>query len=87
MPSIQVRSNSGDRKRDETTVPSQALFMLNSPFVQRQALALAQTVLSKQHGDDDTRTREVYERVSADIPILGMSPGRRCSWPDTPPCG
>ena len=58
-------------KRDETTVPSQALFMLNSPFVQRQALALAQTVLSKQHGDDVTRTREVYERV------LGRHPNSR----------
>jgi hypothetical protein len=58
-------------QRDQTTVPSQALFMLNSPFVREQALVLADTVLSTTHGDDARRIREIYERV------LGRDPNPR----------
>ena len=40
--------------RDTTTVPAQALFLLNSAFVRKQALSLAERVL-KEPGDDDGR--------------------------------
>jgi hypothetical protein len=39
-------------KRDATTVPTQALFMLNSSFVRSQALALAETVPAGASGKD-----------------------------------
>jgi hypothetical protein len=58
-------------QRDQTTVPSQALFMLNSPFVRKQALVLADTVLLEKHENDATRIRQIYERV------LGRDPHPR----------
>ncbi len=45
--------------RDATTVPTQALFMLNSSFVREQALALAR-ILSEGDGDADASIRRVY---------------------------
>jgi cytochrome c553 len=45
--------------RDNTTVPSQALFLLNSAFVRRQALALAERVLAAD-GTDAGRVATVY---------------------------
>jgi hypothetical protein len=48
-------------KRDATTVPAQALFLLNSPFVRKQALALAESVL--QEVDDTARVQLVYRRT------------------------
>jgi hypothetical protein len=58
-------------KRDETTVPSQALFMLNSPFVRKQALLFADALLSNKSLDDAKRFREIYTRV------LGREPEPR----------
>jgi len=55
-------------QRDATTVPTQSLFMLNSPFVRRQALILAGNLLSPEYSSDDARIREAYERV------LGRAP-------------
>lgn len=49
-------------KRDETVVPAQALFMLNSPFVRDQSLALADDLLRNTLGDDK-RIVAAYERV------------------------
>jgi hypothetical protein len=49
--------------REETTVPSQALFMLNSPFVRNQAQALADELLSEKHVTQMQRIRQAYERV------------------------
>jgi hypothetical protein len=54
-------------RRDTTTVPTQALFVLNSPFVRRQALTLAERVLKAEKPDAD-RIATVY-RVA-----LGRSP-------------
>jgi hypothetical protein len=46
--------------RDATTVPSQALFLLNSPFVRKQALALAERVLKDAGASDGDRVRSAY---------------------------
>jgi hypothetical protein len=53
--------------RQVTTVPGQALYLLNSPFVRRQALALAAQVLSQEARDED-RIQVLYRLV------LGRSP-------------
>jgi hypothetical protein len=50
-------------KREETTVPSQALFMLNSPFVAGQSSQLAESLLQDKHVSEARRIRLAYERV------------------------
>jgi len=45
--------------RDATTVPTQALFLLNSPFVRQQALTFAERLL-KAEGTDADRVRAAY---------------------------
>jgi len=45
-------------RREETTVPSQALFMLNSPFVGNQALVLADELLAEKHLSQMQRIRQ-----------------------------
>ncbi len=50
-------------QRDATTVPAQALFMLNSPFVRRQSLILAERLLDGKSHSEAARIREVYQRV------------------------
>jgi hypothetical protein len=49
-------------QRDETTVPSQALFMLNSPFVQAQSVVLADRLLAAEKLTDTDRIQLAYER-------------------------
>ena len=46
--------------RDATTVPSQALFLLNSSFVRKQSLQLAERLLAEQTADDSERVRSGY---------------------------
>ncbi len=46
--------------RDTTTVPSQALFLLNSSFVRKQALAFAERVLKDKDATDSDRVRAAY---------------------------
>jgi uncharacterized membrane protein len=50
-------------QRDTTTVPSQALFMLNSPFVRQQSLKLADNLLTNRSESDSERIQQAYERV------------------------
>jgi mono/diheme cytochrome c family protein len=50
-------------QRDATTVATQALFMLNSPFVQEQSLYLADSLLAGSHQSDTTRIRRAYELI------------------------
>ncbi len=57
-------------QREETTVPTQALFLLNSPFVREQSLILANSLLAEKHGNDRARIRIAFERV------LGREPTR-----------
>jgi len=55
-------------QREETTVPTQALFMLNSPFVREQSLDLVNNLLAAGHANDAQRIRQVYERTLARDP-------------------
>ena len=56
-------------KRDTTTVPGQALFLLNSPFVRRNALALADRLVAAK-GDDADRVTTAYRLT------LGRAPSK-----------
>ncbi len=49
--------------RDNTTVPTQALYLLNSTFVRRQALALATKIARESSEDPQDFLQEVYELV------------------------
>jgi mono/diheme cytochrome c family protein len=53
--------------RETTTVPGQALYLLNAPFVQRQAHALAKRLLEGSRGDRE-RLEEAYRRVLGRVP-------------------
>jgi hypothetical protein len=48
--------------RDTTTVPTQALYLLNDPFVQKQALGLAKRVLA-QADSDPARIQLAYHLI------------------------
>ncbi|MBX3733070.1 MAG: PSD1 domain-containing protein [Verrucomicrobiae bacterium] len=47
-------------RRESTTTPSQALYLMNNPFVQSESVHLARRILATQ-GSDDSRVREVYK--------------------------
>jgi dipeptidyl-peptidase-4 len=49
--------------RNDTTVPAQALFMLNNPFVREQALHFAQSLLADNRATDAERLRSAYARA------------------------
>ena len=46
--------------RDTTTVATQALYLLNDPFVRRQSLALAERLLARSGSDDAGRIDWAY---------------------------
>jgi hypothetical protein len=51
-------------ERDATTVPTQALMMMNSPFVIRQSESLAKSILADERLDNDSaRIRQLYWRL------------------------
>ncbi len=50
-------------KRDATTVPSQALFLLNSDFVKQQAQQLTQSIFELPTADDVERVQTTYRRA------------------------
>ena len=50
-------------KRHVTTVPQQALFMMNSPFVAEQARALAASIAQQTHLSDEDRIQTAYRRI------------------------
>ncbi|MES2569574.1 MAG: PSD1 and planctomycete cytochrome C domain-containing protein [Verrucomicrobiota bacterium] len=50
-------------QRETTTVPTQALYLLNSAFVRKQSLALAAELLSDEERPEAERLREAYRRV------------------------
>jgi len=51
-------------KRNETTVPTQALYLMNSPFVSTQAIAMAQRVMNRTEKPIE-RIRLAYELAFA----------------------
>ena len=55
-------------QREETTVPTQALFLLNSPFVRDQSLYLASDLLRDKRATDSQRIRAAFERIVARDP-------------------
>lgn len=57
--------------RDATTVPGQALFLLNSAFMQRQALAFAERLLADNNESVNSRIDRAYRLV------LGRSPSEK----------
>ena len=57
--------------REATTVPSQSLFLLNSSFVQRQSLALAEQLLGGADSTDPQRVVVAYRRVLGRAPTKG----------------
>jgi hypothetical protein len=54
-------------KRNGTTVPTQALYLMNSPFVMAQARLTAQRLLAEA-GDDTTRLTLLYRRALGGLP-------------------
>ncbi|RBP40593.1 cytochrome c [Roseimicrobium gellanilyticum] len=48
-------------QREATTVPTQALYLLNSTFVRQQALVLAEQVVAESGRSDVEALREVYQ--------------------------
>lgn len=54
--------------RDTTTVPQQALYLLNDPFVRKQSLALAEQTLRVPEIDDKARVERIYRLAFARFP-------------------
>ncbi len=54
--------------RDTTTVPGQALFLLNSVFVRKQALSFAERVLKDKDATDADRVRTAYRLSLGRLP-------------------
>jgi hypothetical protein len=55
-------------RRDVTTVPGQALYLLNSSFVRRQSLALAGRLLADKSATDAGRVRRAYRLTLGRVP-------------------
>ena len=55
-------------QREVTTVPTQALFMMNSPFVIEQATHFAKRVLAEEQADDAARVDFAYRLALARSP-------------------
>lgn len=58
-------------QRDATTVPGQALFLLNSSFVRRQSLSLAEELLAKHDRRTARRIQQAYRLT------LGRAPSKQ----------
>jgi hypothetical protein len=58
-------------QRDSTTVPTQALYLLNSAFVRRQSLALADRLLAEPDSRPASHIRQAY------LLILGRTPTKK----------
>lgn len=55
--------------RESTTVPPQALYLLNDPFVRKQSIAIAETVLQPEQSTDE-RVEAAYRLVLGRAPSL-----------------
>ncbi len=79
--------------RENTTVPSQALFLMNSAFIRQRAFALAQHLLQSKEGDEarlKAAYAQVFGRPPADLEsrralafLLDYENAARSSWSDT----
>lgn len=52
--------NAHSERRTTTTTPLQKLFVLNSPFMVRQATAFAERLLATETGNDEARIHQAY---------------------------
>ena len=68
-------------ERPNTTGASQALFMLNSPFVVRQAEALADRLLDASPSDDE-RVNQAYMLIFGRAPTAAHAPRPSSSSPN-----
>jgi hypothetical protein len=60
-----------------TITPTQALYLLNSPFVHAQSAALARRLL-REHADDDSRLRWVWEATTGrEVPAEELAAARQ----------
>ncbi|HAB14245.1 MAG TPA: hypothetical protein DCE47_21385 [Planctomycetaceae bacterium] len=59
--------NQSVASRQPTTTPTQALYLMNSPFVHAQAEGLAKRLLSS-HRDNETRVRVAFELAHGRLP-------------------
>ena len=66
-------------QRETTTVPTQALFLLNSAFVRQQSLALAESLLAKSQATDLDRIGRHMSWCSAERPHPRRSSVRAAS--------
>ena len=55
-------------RRETTTVPTQSLYMLNDPFVRRQALAFAERIVQSEGLNDYERVNLAYRLAFGRIP-------------------
>ena len=62
-------------KRGATTVATQALFMMNSPFLTEQARSLAQRLLQDEPQDNERSTASIWRRCR-DSPTAQNATGR-----------
>ena len=54
--------NTSTSQRDTSNVPAQALFLMNSPFIKKQAAALAKRVVADS-SEDDARVGQLYQWI------------------------
>ncbi len=54
-------------QREETTVPAQALYLMNSPFIVEQAKATASRLLARNAADDSDRVDQAYRLFYARV--------------------
>ncbi|WZO97627.1 PSD1 and planctomycete cytochrome C domain-containing protein [Isosphaeraceae bacterium EP7] len=59
--------------RSTTTVAPQALYLLNDPFVRKNSVAFAETLLARADLDDDARIRDVYLKTLGRAPSAAES--------------
>ena len=64
-------SNAVTSQRGDSTVATQALFMMNSAFVRQQATHFAEELLSREGADDRDRVRLAHRKVLARSPSEG----------------
>ncbi|MFL2908236.1 MAG: DUF1553 domain-containing protein, partial [Limisphaerales bacterium] len=50
-------------ERTTSSVPTQALFLMNNPFVRQQAVAAATRLLQEDLADDSARIAHAYQRT------------------------
>ena len=50
-------------QRDVTMLPTQSLYLMNSPFMVEQANALAETIVTKSSGNDASRVQDCFRAV------------------------